>query len=236
MTERKRDSVQRSADFYTVGRSGIRWEDDGLTVDLDEVAVPHGTRIRGRMRIEPDALMPTSYALDAQDRHWWRPISPTGRVTVDLDRPGLSWQGAGYADMNWGHEPIEDGFIRWDWSRGALREGGAVLYDATRRDGSDLSLGLHFDGKGGVVDFEPAPRQPLPKALWGVARGTQSDPGFTPKILRKFEDSPFYTRQEIRSKLRGEELTIMHESIDLDRFASRWVKALLPWRMPRRYF
>lgn len=236
MTERKRDSVMRGTDFYSVGRSWIRWEDGGMTVDLDEVAVPHATRIRGRVRLEPDAVMPTSYALDAQDRHWWRPLSPTGRISVDLDRPGLSWQGAGYGDMNWGHEPIEDGFVRWDWSRGALREGGAVLYDATRRDGSDLSLALHFDGKGGVEDFEPPARSSLGKGFWGVARGTQADPDFEPHVLRRFEDSPFYTREEVRSKLLGEELTIMHESLDLDRFASRWVKALLPWRMPRRYF
>jgi carotenoid 1,2-hydratase len=26
----------------------------------------------------------------------------------------------------------------------------------------------------------------------------------------------------------------MHESLSLDRFASRWVQAMLPFRMPRR--
>ena len=235
MTERRRGSVTRGEDFYAVARSGIRWEDDGFTVDLDEVAVPHGTRIKGRIRMQPDALMPTAYALDAGARHWWRPLAPTGRITVELDRPDLSWTGAGYTDMNWGHEPIEDGFVRWDWSRGAMREGGAVLYDATRRDGSDLSLALRFDGRGGVQDFEPPARRALPRALWGVQRGTQADAGYEPRILRRFEDSPFYTREEVRSKLLGEELTIMHESLDLDRFGSRWGKALLPWRMPRRY-
>ena len=236
MTERRKNTVCRGPDFFEVGQSGIRWDNDGLTVEFNERAIPHSTPLRGRVRIEPDAMMPMTYALDAGAKHWWRPIAPSGRITVEMEKPELSWSGAGYADSNWGHEPIEDGFVRWDWSRAAMRDGAAVFYDVTRRDGSDLSLCLNFDGKGGVTDFEAPERKPLPPGLWRVKRRTQADTDFTPRVLRRFEDGPFYTRQEVSSKLLGEEVNAMHESIDLDRFSSRWVKALLPWRMPRRNF
>jgi carotenoid 1,2-hydratase len=38
----------------------------------------------------------------------------------------------------------------------------------------------------------------------------------------------------VRSQLFGEAATAVHESLDLDRFASPWVQAMLPFRMPRR--
>ena len=50
-------------------------------------------------------------------------------------------------------------------------------------------------------------------------------------MLRSFEDTPFYSR----SLLGGMGMApAIHESVDLDRFASRWVQALLPFKMPRR--
>jgi len=63
-----------------------------------------------------------------------------------MDRPAQRWTGAGYLDMNWGAEPIEAAFPRWDWSRASLGAGrSAILYDATLMDGGQLSLGLRFD-------------------------------------------------------------------------------------------
>jgi carotenoid 1,2-hydratase len=48
------------------------------------------------------------------------------------------------------------------------------------------------------------------------------------------EDTPFYARSNVAGRLLGENILAFHESLDLDRFDSRWVEVLLPFRMPRR--
>jgi len=52
-------------------------------------------------------------------------------------------------------------------------------------------------------------------------------------VLRTYEDTPFYARSLLATEHDGLPATAMHESLDLDRFASRWVQCLLPFRMPR---
>jgi carotenoid 1,2-hydratase len=47
------------------------------------------------------------------------------------------------------------------------------------------------------------------------------------------EDGPFYARSTVASQLLGQPVVAMHESLSLDRFRSRWVQMLLPFRMPR---
>ncbi len=233
MTERGRGALSRGATRLDIGPSGLAWEDDALTLRISERSVPHLAPLRGTITLRPRSEMREAYALDAAARHWWRPIAPAAEIAVDFERPGWRWSGAGYFDMNWGAEPLEDGFRRWDWSRAPLADGGAaVLYDATRRDGSELSLALRFDGKGGVQDFAPPPRVALPASLYRMTRCVQSE---TPdvRVLRRLEDAPFYTRSELATRLLGEDVHAMHESLDADRFATRWVRAMLPWRMPR---
>jgi carotenoid 1,2-hydratase len=73
----------------------------------------------------------------------------------------------------------------------------------------------------------------LPRTLWRVARRTQADPGGGVRELRRMEDAPFYARAEIATRIFGENVRAVHETLDGDRFRARWVKLLLPWRMPR---
>jgi hypothetical protein len=47
------------------------------------------------------------------------------------------------------------------------------------------------------------------------------------------ENTPFYTRSVLATHLLGEPVTAMHESVYLDRFSTRWVQAMLPFRIPR---
>jgi carotenoid 1,2-hydratase len=154
-------------------------------------------------------------------------------VEVMLDRPGLRWSGSGYLDSNWGDEPLEAAFRRWDWSRAALRRGTGVLYDVTRRDGTGTLFGLRFDPAGGVEPFEVPPHAKLPTTRWRVERGTRVDPRQTARVTETLEDTPFYARSVLATHLLGEKATAVHESLCLDRFNSRWVQALLPFRMPR---
>jgi carotenoid 1,2-hydratase len=73
----------------------------------------------------------------------------------------------------------------------------------------------------------------LPGTLWRIDRQTRADEGSTPKILKTLEDAPFYARSMVSSDVNGHAATAIHESLSLDRFASPWVRMLLPFRMPR---
>lgn len=234
MTERGRTALRRDASTLAIGASRLDWLADGLTIRLRELAVPHLTPIRGLVRLRPDSMIQQSFALDGTGRHFWRPIAPLARVEVNLHSPGAVWTGHGYFDCNWGAEPLEAGFARWDWSRSRLRNGGLVLYDIRGRGGDQLAMALRFDAGGGVEQLTPPPRVSLPPGLWRVRRGTQADTTGAVKIRRTLVDSPFYTRQLLDTRLYGEAVEAVHESLDLDRFARPLVKLMLPFRMPRR--
>ncbi|MBX2856378.1 MAG: carotenoid 1,2-hydratase [Rhodobacteraceae bacterium] len=234
MTERRRSKLNLGPDGLDIGASAVRWTGDALEIQVVERSVPHLTALRGVVRVLPEAVSREAYPLDAGARHWWRPVAPSARIEVAFERPEFRWSGAGYFDMNWGVEPLEKGFQRWDWSRaGFPNRGAAVLYDATRTDGSELSLALRFDRTGAVEQVDPPPRMALPNTLWRVGRRTQADTGAEPRELRRCEDAPFYARAELATRLFGEDVHAMHETFDGTRFDTRWVKALLPWRMPR---
>ncbi|CAN5337886.1 carotenoid 1,2-hydratase [soil metagenome] len=246
MTERGRHQVQRSATALTIGPSSLRWDDGALVITLDEVTAPWCTRLRGEVRVTPAAIIDRSFALDALGLHRWRPIAPVARVEVRMSQPGVAWSGPGYVDSNSGRAPLESHFSRWDWSRAALSgQRSAVLYDVTRRDGSEMSLALLFDAEGSEVGggrpieaaplqaFMPPPRATLPHTGWRVARHTRCDAGRTASVTRTLEDAPFYTRSQLSTHLCGEPVSAVHESLSLARFDTRWVQSLLPFRMPR---
>ena len=233
MTERGRGAIERDADRLAIGPSALAWDGDRLTITLDERAAPLPRRVRGTVTVHPHALVSRDFALDADGRHRWHPVAPRARVEVSLERPGLSWIGEGYFDSNAGVEPLEAGFSRWDWARAHLARDTAILYDGARRDGTRFGLALAIDRTGRVEEREAPPRVALPGTLWRLGRSTRADAGNVPSVRRTFEDSPFYARAALDTRLFGEAAVAVHETLSLDRFARRWVKAMLPFRMPR---
>ena len=93
---------------------------------------------------------------------------------------------------------------------------------------------MRYDAKGGVRDLPSPPSAPLPRTLWGIERRVGSEAG-TPRVIETLEDTPFYARSIISTRLGGMDVTAMHESLSLARFAAPWVQAMLPFRMPRRF-
>lgn len=233
MTERPQQRVQREAASLTIGPSSMRWQDGHLDIAIDERTAPWPSALRGRIRVQPLALTERTFNLDATGRHRWRPIAPQARVEVSFSDPALNWTGDGYLDSNDGDAPLEADFESWTWSRGLRGDRATVLYDVKRRDGSPLNLALDFDRAGAAFPIDPPPRAELPQTLWRMARSTRSDAGYRPTVISTLEDGPFYARSVVASRVGGVDVTAVHESLSLDRFASRWVQSLLPVRMPR---
>ncbi len=90
--------------------------------------------------------------------------------------------------------------------------------DITMREGLSISL--------------LPPAVSLPRTRWGVRRNVCA-PGSA--VVETLEDTPFYARSLIAAEILGAPVTMLHESVALDRFASPAVQAMLPFRMPRSW-
>ena len=233
MTERGAQHLQADADHLQIGRSGLTWDGTTLTADIDEVTAPWPSRLRGTIRLRPEGLATHEVALDGVGRHRWSPIAPGARVEVEMRQPDLRWQGTAYFDTNSGDEPLEDGFVEWDWCRAPLDEGMAVLYHGLRRDGARFCTALRYDRRGEAAAFDPPPAVGLAPTFWRMKRGTHAEAGGNPRVVQTLEDAPFYARSVLNTRLFGQDLTAVHESLSLDRFVSPWVQAMLPFKAPR---
>ncbi len=232
-TERRRGAVDRGAGWLHIGRSALQWDGDALLIDLDEHGAYSPVRLRGQVRVHPEALTGHSERLDAAGRHRWSPLAPRCQVEVALRQPELHWSGGGYFDTNSGDRPLEEDFTTWHWSRTGLQRGAAVFYDVNRRGGDSLAVALRVDAAGGVARIEPPPFAALPASRWGVARHTRVEAGGVATVSRTLLDAPFYARSVLATRVLGEAATAMHESLSMDRFRTPWVQAMLPFRVPR---
>ncbi len=234
MTERGENALHRSASHISVGPSSLRWCGDDLLVEIDEWTVPMPLRLKGTIRVRPRALARENYALDAAGRHHWRPVAPVADVECSFSNPAVTFRGHGYVDTNAGTEPLAAGFRSWTWSRGIEPDRTLIAYDVEPRKGGrpGIAVACHVDGR--TEPVEAPPLQPVARGpVWRVARAMRSDAGTPPEIMRTFEDTPFYTRSLVCTSWQGRRHPAMVETVDLDRFASRWVQTLLPFRMPR---
>ncbi|MCS6892094.1 MAG: carotenoid 1,2-hydratase [Rhodovarius sp.] len=232
MTDRRSRQVTRSESRLAIGPSSIGWDGSVLTVEIAEITAPLPSRLRGLVRVRPRALSTRSFALDAQGKHIWHPIAARAWAEVEMDSPRLSWAGPCYFDSNWGAAPLEEDFRSWDWCRAALPEATAILYNPQRRDGTERQIALRVADDGSLQDIPPPPPVMLPPTRWWrIPRPTRSEG--PAEVIRTLEDTPFYARSVIGTRLLGQPAVAVHESIAFDRFASLPVQALLPVRVPR---
>jgi carotenoid 1,2-hydratase len=233
MTERGAGQVDREQSLLSIGPSVMCWTGDSLQIAIDERCSPLPRHLRGSIRLTPAALCDSSFALDAAGLHRWSPLAPCARIEVQLSDPALAWSGGGYLDSNSGAEPLENTFESWTWSRASLPDRTIVYYDFKARQAALHTLALQFDPHGGVQTLEIPPLVPLPATRWRLARQTRADDAQDVRVIRTLEDGPFYSRSLLHTKLLGGRAPTIHESLSLDRFRSRWVQCLLPFRMPR---
>ena len=242
MTERSYRAAERSKDRYSIGPSCLRIEQNTVALDFSEWSLPWPPKqfipkkVSGSIKLELGAITPQIFDIDGKGDHRWWPIAPSSRIHFSCDDGAFpNWQGHGYMDSNWGIEGIENGFHHWDWARGDDGDGGSfILYDTVPRDKAPDCLSLHIAEDGTVDHCKKPTRSEMGRGLWGVMRHGHADSSYTPQIIEVFEDGPFYCRSKVKTRLYDRDLILMHESLSGDRFAKPWVKALLPWRMPRR--
>jgi carotenoid 1,2-hydratase len=230
----------RTREALTIGRSSLCWRGDHLEVSLDERETRffgrRGGPLCGRIRLYPAALFGPPIELDRSGaRHRWYPVAPHARAEVEFDTPSLRFSGSGYHDVNTGDEGLEQGFAAWTWSRAKLdAERTAILYDVQPREGLADPRGWVFVPKeNAMVELSPetlGPASALPRTRWGVARAIRSEHGHTPTLIATLEDTPFYSRNLVAVRIDGCETTAVHESLSLDRFASRAVQFLLRFK------
>lgn len=235
MTDRGRGALRQSRDTLQVGPSRMAWVGGVLVIDVDEVSsLPLVSRLRGQIRLTPKAVTGVEARLTPSGSHVWRPFAPSARIEVDLTQ-GHNWAGHGYFDANFGTAALEADFRRWTWGRFPRAAGGTTcFYDGIRADGSTLALGLDIAADGGVQVIAPPPSTKLKRTAWGIPRDTRCDAGAQPRQTKALLDAPFYSRSLVQTQIEGETVEGVHEALDLVRFRSPVIKAMLALRVPRR--
>jgi carotenoid 1,2-hydratase len=233
MTERGRAQLRTDPGCLQIGPSAVHWDGRAFEFRIAETGCPMPRPLRGRVRVQPTCTPARQFALDAGGEHCWSPLAPRARIDVRFDEPELRWQGEGYLDSNSGSRALEQDFRGWTWSRASLEEGSAVIYELEHRHEPPRALSLRFDAAGRLQPLAlPEPRI-LPRSRWGIARHTRCERPGDARVLRTLIDAPFYARSLLATRIAGQAASAVHESLNLDRFRSPWVQAMLPFRMPR---
>jgi len=236
MTERSELGVHREAQRFKLKNSSVCVTKQSLTYSIDEWSVPIPQQIRGTISIDLPNSEPAAIAIDSKKEHFWQALAPQTRITVELEKPALSWSGTAYVDSNTGVRALEDTFLNWHWSRAHLRDGSTVVqYDTTECDGAKSTNTWQIkqssmDNVHALTASTILPKTPI----WRIHRSTRTEQHSTIEDFQTLEDTPFYARSRYRTMIAQQEAICMHESLDLKRFSSRWVQCLLPFRMPRR--
>lgn len=239
MTERTDASMRASQHTLSIGKSHVEIDNGKLRVHINEISVPLPMRVKGELIIDlPDydlAAQPLDQQDSADAHHFWQPIAPQTRIQVKFSQPQLAWQGSAYVDSNYGDSALESSFKSWVWSRShASDDSTTVLYDVVDRRGQHSERSFHYAADGTLSPYQATQRHKLAKTrYWRVPRDVRTAKDSRIENLHTLEDTPFYSRSRFIERHKDEKRFTVHESLDLDRFDSSWVRCLLPFRMPR---
>ena len=235
MTERGASSVRADATSLVIGPSRLDIGERSWRLSIAERGAPFARPLRGTIEIDAGPPQVPSMTLDARGEHRWQPIRPQTRLRVTMEEPSLSWEGPAYADTNRGDVPLERTFASWHWSRAHAPDGATLIrYDVVERDGrrGSRTLAIGADGTPAEVP-EDVPHELDATRWFRMARPTRLRAGARASGLVTYEDAPFYSRSHFVESLGDERHSVVHESLDMDRFTHPVVQCLLPFRTPR---
>jgi carotenoid 1,2-hydratase len=234
MTERPRRSLELDPHRLSIGASSFSRNGAGYDLRIAERCCPLPQQLRGTVRLAPQSPPHETFALDRAGHHSWTPLAAQARIEVDFDEPAVHWSGEAYLDSNRGDRPLEQDFSGWQWSRCTSAAGTTVFYDPSHRHDAAWPLAVQLTPGGKAQAMRAPGWVALPNSRWGIARAARSEDARATRVLRTWVDAPFYARSHLQTQLAGCRLDTVHESLNLNRFGSRWVQWLLPFRMPRR--
>jgi carotenoid 1,2-hydratase len=230
------------------GGSELRFADDGgLEATFEELTAPPffsgigiGSKIRGRMRMRPGRdfhMNPVEIGRAPEGAtHNWQVRVPHGRIEVEFDRPGFSFQGGGYHDTNWGGSRLEEAFTRWSWARFQEGDRTRILYAVEPRAAEARGFVIVHGGDDSVDvrAARPARFAERVPVAWGLrapdAFTIDDESGGEARVVRWLDRTPFYARYVAAlGEVRG-----VGEYLDLDRYGLPTVQFLLRWRAQRR--
>ncbi len=235
LTEYPDAAVLDNGRALRLGANELRWSGDALRIVVNEREAPLPRRLRAFIDVRPGIVSDLEWPLGETAAHWWYPLAPHARVSVQLPE-GAHWSGTGYLDCNRGTGALEDSFSGWTWLRAHGSAGTTVVYETADPGSACLQRRhlLQFTGsQDRVLIGTPPQAQPLPRTAWGLPRTVACDPCAVPRLLRTLEDTPFYARSLVDTQIEGARLQAVHESLSLKRFQSHWVRSLLPFRSHR---
>ena len=85
MTERGESTVTQTESLFKIGPSSLKWENNRLLVELNELTTPHLSKLKGRVVIEPHFITNIEVPLMNDGSNIWRPFSPMSKIYVELN-------------------------------------------------------------------------------------------------------------------------------------------------------
>lgn len=209
-----------------IGASSLSYHEDGrVEVFVSDRTVRRGDVTEAHLVLRPSC--PTHPELQLVDGapHFWRPYMVRARATLSVPTHGVSEQGDGYHDGNWGDEPLGRNPQGWSWTRVHEPDLTRVLY---RPWGADRAIALTAtDGAVETTTVQPVV-EPQARTTWGLKVPTQL--GVTGRHLearpRLLESSPFYARLESREG----GAHAMGEVADFQRFHRPYIRWMANFR------
>jgi carotenoid 1,2-hydratase len=246
MSEYGAAALRTEAQTLHIGDSMLRAEGDGVAGVIAERGAPIfwsrafglGGAIRGRFTLTPSGPPPAAdFEIGrsaAGEAHRWQVRIPSGRIRVEFDAPGFSFEGHGYHDTNWGEGRLEDAFSRWSWARFHEADRSRILYGVEGRDGAQRGYYVEAgEQRAGEARQTGAVHFGEPEATgWGLRapRGFELERAGRAEVVRWLDRTPFYARYVARLG----EVEGVGEFLDLVRLQRPTVQFLLRWRGHRR--
>lgn len=221
-------------DLRIAGSRVQRDEAGSYTLTVDDDDFPAGRRVELSARFRPiaPALELNAPGLDDRGRHFWGAAAPACEVQVECPTLGWRWSGHGYHDVNHGLEPLHAGFRHWSWGRANIEGRTQLFYDAVDIEGRRRRR-IHSDGIWLGEDGDDSLETSLSPWLLRVPTRWRA-PGLRVDEQRRWESSPFYTRGVSTFESPSGRAEGVSEHVDLQRFASPFVRWMLRYRIYRR--